>query len=303
MHRNISHTVTKEEEGRTILSLLRGVLGFSSSQVRRMKERGGILLEGTPAYTNQRVRTGQVLSCRMDVDRSSQNILPVPGPLCILYEDNDLLVLDKPSGVPVHPSQGHFTDSLANFLAYEMEKKRGVSFVFRGVNRLDRNTSGLLTVAKHPHAQHLLSQQLHTGEFHREYQALVCGAVRPRSGTVDAPILDVPGVLRRVISPEGARAVTHYETLEEGGPYALLRLWLETGRTHQIRLHMAHIGHPLAGDFLYGTQLPSPCSGHALHSSRIRLRQPITGETIQVESPLPPFFSQLLQRAKENKKG
>lgn len=298
MPRNISHTVTKEEEGRTILSLLRGVLGFSASQVRRMKESGGILLENTSAYTNQRVREGQVLLCRMEEDHSSQNILPVPGPLCIRYEDNDLLVLDKPAGVPVHPSQGHFTDSLANFLAYEMEENRGIPFVFRGINRLDRNTSGLLTVAKHPHAQHLLSRQLHTGEFHREYQALVCGAVRPAEGTVDAPILDIPGVLRRVISPEGAPAVTHYETLEEGGPYALLRLWLETGRTHQIRLHMAHIGHPLAGDFLYGTQLPSPCSSHALHSSCIRLRQPITGETIQVESPLPPFFSQLLQKAK-----
>ena len=117
MHRNISHTVTKEEEGRTILSLLRGVLGFSASQVRRMKESGGILLENTPAYTNQRVREGQVLLCRMEEDHSSQNILPVPGPLCIRYEDNDLLVLDKPAGVPVHPSQGHFTDSLANFLA------------------------------------------------------------------------------------------------------------------------------------------------------------------------------------------
>ena len=120
MPRNISHTVTKEEEGRTILSLLRGVLGFSSSQVRRMKENRGILLDNLPAYTNQRVREGQMLLCRMEEDHSSQNILPVPGPLSIRYEDNDLLVLDKPAGVPVHPSQGHFTDSLANFLAYEM---------------------------------------------------------------------------------------------------------------------------------------------------------------------------------------
>ena len=301
MPRTLSHTVTKEEDGLTILSLLRGTLGFSSSQVRRMKEEGGILLEGRPAYTNQRVAPGQILSCRME-ERSSQKLLPVPGPLCIRYEDSDLLVLDKPSGVPVHPSQGHFTDSLANFLAYEMEHNRGIPFVFRGVNRLDRNTSGLLAVAKHPHAQHLLSQQLHTGEFHREYLALVCGAVRPASGTVDAPILDLPGVLRRVISPEGAPAVTHYETLAEGGPYALLRLWLETGRTHQIRLHMAHIGHPLAGDFLYGTELSPAFPGHALHSSRIRLRQPITGQTIQVESPLPPSLSLLLKTG-QHKKG
>lgn len=294
MERTIRHTVGPQEEGLPLLAILKGPLGFSSAAIRRMKLAGSIRLNGAAAYTTARVHAGDAVCCTLPPEaQSSPHIQPVPGPLCIRYEDQDLLILDKPAGTPVHPSQGHFTDSLANYLAYEMAQ-RGTPFVFRAVNRLDRNTSGLMAVAKNSHAHSRLAQALHTGALHREYRALVCGAIRPACGVIDAPILDVPGRLERLVSPAGSRAVTHYETLEEGGPYALVRLWLETGRTHQIRVHLAHIGHPLAGDFLYGTELPGLLVGHALHSSLLRLEQPVTGRIIQVESPIRPQMARLL---------
>ncbi len=298
MSRELVYQISAQEEGRPILSLLRGPLSFSSAQIRRMKASGVISLDGAPAFTNQKARAGQVLRCRLPEEPPSPHILPVPGPADIRYEDEDLLILEKPAGVPVHPSQGHFTDSLANFLAYEMEQ-RGQSFVFRAANRLDRHTSGLLAVAKSGYVHSLLISQLHSGQFHREYLALACGAPQPACGVIDAPILDVPGQLKRIVSPEGASAQTHYRVLERRGPYSLLRLWLETGRTHQIRVHLAHIGCPLAGDFLYGTELPGLLSGHALHSALIRLRQPITKRLIEIESPMrremAQFFSELPQ--------
>lgn len=294
MGRTISHTVTPQEEGLPLLSILKGTLGFSSGAVRRMKLSGSIRLNGQPAYTTARVCAGDAISCALPAEeQSSPHIKPMPGPLCIRYEDEDLLILDKPAGTPVHPSQGHFVDSLANFLAYEMQQ-RGTPFVFRAVNRLDRNTSGLMAVAKNSHAHSRLGQAMHTGAMHREYRAIACGAIRPAQGVIDAPILDVPGQLTRLVSPEGSRAVTHYETLEEHGPYSFIRLWLETGRTHQIRVHLAHIGHPLAGDFLYGTELPGVLAGHALHSSLLRLRQPVTGQVITVESAIRPEMARLL---------
>lgn len=257
-----------------------------------MKISGGISLDGAPVYVSQRAQAGQVLRCRLPQDQPSPHIQPIPGPLTIRYEDEDLLILEKPAGVPVHPSQGHFTDSLANYLAFEMEK-RGQPFVFRAVNRLDRNTSGLLAVAKSGHIHSLLTGQLHSGDFHREYLALTQGEPPVLQGAIDAPILDIPGQLKRVVSPAGAPARTHYRLLDRRGPYCLLRLWLETGRTHQIRVHLAHIGCPLAGDFLYGTELPGLLSGHALHSALIRLRQPISGRLIQIESPMRPEMARL----------
>ncbi len=293
LERELTYIVPLQEAGLRLQTILRQRLGFSAAQVKRLKQCGGILCNGQPAFATRLAQAGDCICCRLPQEAPSPHIQPVPGPVCIRYEDADLLVLDKAAGVPVHPSQGHFTDSLANHLAYVMEQ-RGTPFVFRAVNRLDRNTSGLLVVAKHAHAHSLLGQMLHSGAFHREYLALVCGAVRPRQGVVDAPILDVPGQLARRVDPGGARAVTHYETLVEGGPYALLRLWLETGRTHQIRVHMASIGHPLAGDFLYGTECRQILQVHALHASRICLRQPITGQAIQVESPLPQPLAALL---------
>ena len=224
----------------------------------------------------------------------SEQIPPVPGPLTIRYEDEDLVVVEKEGGVPVHPSQGHHGDTLANFLLAHY-RDQGLVAAFHPVNRLDRGTSGLMAVAKHAHAHERLQHQLRTGELARTYLAVCQGVPVPRRGCVDQPIGRLPGsVLKRQVCPQGAQARTHYAVERTGAGRSLVALRLETGRTHQIRVHMAFLGCPLAGDFLYGTELEALPQRFALHSASLRLRQPVTGEEIALSSPLPAALSALL---------
>lgn len=287
MRLSFSHRAEQAEEGQRIATVLKHRFGFSTALLRQLKLLpDGILLDGERAFANQPVRAGQRITCLLPPEEASSNILPVEGPLTIVYEDEALLILEKPCGVAVHPSQGHFTDSLANFVAFEMQR-RGEPFVFRAVNRLDRNTSGLMAVAKSGYIQTRLIEQLKTGQLHREYLAICQGRPLPPSGCISKPILDLPKTLKRVVDEHGAPAVTHYETLETRAGFSLLRLWLETGRTHQIRVHMASVGCPVAGDFLYGNELAA-LSGHALHSASLSLLHPLSGETLCFQSAMRP---------------
>lgn len=245
-------------------------------------------------FTNQTGRAGQLLSVAVGDVAGSEQIPPVPGPLTIRYEDEDLVVVEKEGGVPVHPSQGHHGDTLANFLLAHY-RDQGLVAAFHPVNRLDRGTSGLMAVAKHAHAHERLQHQLRTGELARTYLAVCQGVPVPRRGCVDQPISRLPGsVLKRQVCPQGARARTHYAVERTGAGRSLVALRLETGRTHQIRVHMAFLGCPLAGDFLYGTELEALPQRFALHSAALRLRQPVTGEEIALSSPLPAALSALL---------
>lgn len=224
----------------------------------------------------------------------SEQIAPVPGPLTIVYEDQDLVILDKAGGVPVHPSQGHHGDTLANFLLAHY-RDQGLTAAFHPVNRLDRGTSGLMAVAKHAHAHEGLQHQLQEGTLRRAYLAVCEGVPVPRRGCVEAPIARAPGsVLKREVNPQGAPARTHYEVLATGRGRSLVALRLDTGRTHQIRVHLAHLGCPLVGDFLYGEETEELPDRFALHSAAIWLRQPITGEGIVRRSPLPEALAGLL---------
>ena len=218
--RRLTETIAPGQEGAAVQTILRQGLGLSAAGVRRAKSRpDGILLDGVPVFTNQRVRAGQVLSVVVGDQGGSDQIAPVPGPLAIVYEDEDLVIVDKAGGVPVHPSQGHHGDTLANFLlAYYAAQ--GLVAAFHPVNRLDRGTSGLMAVAKHAHAHEKLQEQLQNGQLRRTYLAVCEGVPVPRRGCVDEPIARVPGeVLRRQVCHQGAAARTHYEVLRTGlGP-------------------------------------------------------------------------------------
>lgn len=269
-------------------TLLKKHLGLSGTVVRRIKWLSdGILVDGERVNTRYQPTEGQVLSVRLSDPERRSGIQPAPGPLDIVYEDEDILVLNKAPGIPVHPGPGHFFDTLGNFIL-DYYDKSGVEADFHPVHRLDRGTSGLMVMAKHPHAQEVLKNQLHTADFKRVYLAVCEGELLPSQGTIDAPLGPKPGSLvEQMVRPDGKEARTHYRVLSMQGGRSLVRLELETGRTHQIRVHMAYLGHPLTGDFLYGQEDQDLISRPALHSAQLTIRHPITGRVMDFSAPLP----------------
>ena len=295
MSRRLELAVTEELAGIKVDTLLKKHLGLSGTVVRRVKWlEDGILVDGLRVNTRFCPVAGQVLSVRLSDPQRSSSVVPAPGPLDIVYEDEDVIVLNKAPGVSVHPGPGHFDDTLGNFLVEYYEKTEQEAD-FHPVHRLDRGTSGLIAAAKHPHAQEALKNQLHTERFKRVYLAVCQGVPDPPAGAVDAPLGPKPGsLMEQMVRPDGKRARTHYETLEVRNGRALLRLELDTGRTHQIRVHMAHIGCPLTGDFLYGTEDRALIPRPALHSAELSFRHPLTGKALEFQSPLPEDMARLL---------
>ena len=285
--RYLTLKITPELAGTEVKTLLRRTLGLSGTVLRRVKWlEDGITLDGARVNVRCRVSGGQTLAVRLTGPVPTPGIVPAEGPLDTVYEDGDLIVLNKPPGVPVHPGHGHVHDTLGNYLMWHYQQA-GDGSGFHPVHRLDRGTSGLVVIAKHAHAQEKLKNQLHTGAFRRVYLAVCDGAPPGPSGTVDAPIGPADGSpAARQVRPDGKPARTHYRVLQTFGPRSLLALELDTGRTHQIRVHMAHMGCPLTGDFLYGR--PDPLIARpALHSARLELDHPITGERLAFGLPLP----------------
>ena len=284
-----------ELAGQEVNTLLRRRLGLSGTVLRRVKWlEDGIALDGARVNVRARAQEGQTLSVRLTLPAPTSGVVPAPGPLDIVYEDADLIVLSKAPGVLVHPGHGHFDDTLGNFLMYHY-KKLGEESDFHPIHRLDKGTSGLLAVAKHPHAQEKLKDQLHTRAFRRVYLAVCDGAPPQPSGTVDAPIGPVDGSLAaRRVRPDGKPARTHYRLLRTFALRSLVELELETGRTHQIRVHMAHLGCPLTGDFLYGREDRALIGRPALHSAALELDHPLTGVRLRFAAPLPADMAALI---------
>ncbi len=295
--RYLTVTITPELAGLEVNTLLRRALGLSGTVLRRVKWlEDGITLDGARVNVRVRAREGQTLSVRLTDPAPSSGVVPAAGPLDIVYEDADLVVLNKAPGVLVHPGHGHFDDTLGNFLM-DHYKQAGDESDFHPVHRLDKGTSGLLAVAKHPYAQERLKNQLHTGGFRRVYLAVCDGAPPAPSGAVDAPIGRADGSLSaRTVRPDGQPARTHYRVVRSCGPRTLLELELDTGRTHQIRVHMAHIGCPLTGDFLYGAENRALIGRPALHSAQLELAHPITGERLRFTAPLPADLTALIPK-------
>ncbi len=264
--------------------------------VELKKDPEGITVAGQPVRSIDRLHAGDVVRVQVrETDRS--DIIPQPGlPLDLAYEDEDLFVVRKPAGMAVHPSPQNRENTVANALAARYEQ-RGEPFAFRAIGRLDKNTSGLLVLAKNALSACLLTAAAQQKRMFHEYLA-VCTGELPPEGTIDAPIGRVDGsVIARQVRPDGERAVTHYTRLAYANGYSLARIRLETGRTHQIRVHMQYIGHPLPGDFLYGPDIEAPIDRHALHAALLTLPQPITGERLYFSDPLPEdmrrFFPEL----------
>lgn len=295
--RYLTLSITPELAGLEVNTLLRRTLGLSGTVLRRVKWlEDGITLDGVRVHVRVRVEEGQMLSVRVTDPAPTSGVVPAPGPLDIVYEDPDLIVMDKAAGVLVHPGHGHFDDTLGNFLMYHY-KIAGDESDFHPVHRLDKGTSGLIAVAKHAHAQEKLKNQLHTGDFRRVYLA-VCDGVPPSpAGTVDAPIGPAEGsLMAREVRPDGKPARTRYRVLRTWGLRSLVELELETGRTHQIRVHMAHLGCPLTGDFLYGAENRALIARPALHSARLELTHPITGKRLSFAVPQPADMAALIPK-------
>jgi 23S rRNA pseudouridine1911/1915/1917 synthase len=281
----LTWTVGPADDNKSLQEVLFARLQLSRSLVVKLKQQHKIAVNGIPTYTNYRVRIGNLISVHLDLDEQS-DILPEAAPLQILYEDEDLLVVDKPAGMPVHPSKRRQSGTLANAVVYYWQQS-GRGALFRPINRLDKDTSGLVLIGKNQFAHQAIFRQQKSHIVERRYLALVEGVVIPDQGRIEAPIARMEDRSRkRMVSPSGRAAVTTYQVLERYLAHTLLWLSPETGRTHQIRVHLSFAGHPICGDDLYGR--PSPLiPRQALHACEITFVQPRTLSAITLTAPPP----------------
>lgn len=292
-------TVPPEARPTTVGKYMKGALKLSGTLIKRLKMSGGVILNGEPVWADHPIQPGDELRLVLAV-KEAENVDPEPVPLSIVYEDDDLIVLDKPPGLVVHPTKGCYHGTLANGLAYHY-KQQGETRGIHPVHRIDRHTSGLVVFAKHAMAHQRLDEQLRAHKLERHYVALVWGRVAADRGRVDRPIGLVEGhPVAREVAEGGQPSVTDYEVVQRfDGPApwgcTLLRLTLQTGRTHQIRVHMASEGHPLVGDDLYAKEYPPALGRQALHAATLAFKHPRTGEPCRFESPLPEDFRTFLE--------
>ena len=281
--------------------LARAVEGLTRSSAQKLLEDGCVTRNGKPGKKNDKLNPGDEISLEIP-EAKPVDIAPRDIPLDIVYEDDDLLVLNKPKGLVVHPAAGHQDDTLVNGLLYAMgDSLSGINGELRPgiVHRIDKDTSGLLAVAKNDLAHTVLASQLKDHSMARTYEAIVCGSFREDSGTVDAPIGRHPSDRKKmcVTARNSKNAVTHWEVVARYRGYTHIRCKLETGRTHQIRVHMAHIGHPILGDTVYGHKKPElGQDSQCLHAGALCFTHPRTGLPVMVFAPLPDYFTQVLTK-------
>lgn len=281
--------------------LARSVEGLTRSAAQKLLEQGAVTTpDGKPVKKNDRLEPGDILLINLP-EPEPLDVVPQDIPLDIVYEDEDVVVVNKPVGMVVHPAPGHPDGTLVNALLYHCGSSlSGINGVLRPgiVHRIDRDTSGLLIVAKNDAAHLALSRQLEDHSLSRTYEAIVVGGFSEDTGTVDAPIARHPRERKRMaVVPNGKRAVTHWRVVERFRGHTWVECALETGRTHQIRVHMAHLGRPLLGDTVYGAKKPVPgLAGQCLHAARLRFVHPTTGSEMVLEAPLPDWFATVAAR-------
>lgn len=281
--------------------LARSELGLSRSAAQKLMEEGCVRLNGRPGKKNDRLNPGDQVEVTVPQPREV-DVVPREMPLDIVYEDEDVVVINKPKGLVVHPAAGHQDDTLVNGLLYAMgDTLSGINGELRPgiVHRIDKDTSGLLAVAKNDLAHAVLASQLKDHTMARTYEAIVCGNLKEDSGTVDAPIGRHPTDRKKmcVTQRNSKSAVTHWEVVRRYRGYTHIRCRLETGRTHQIRVHMAYIGHPILGDTVYGHKKAElGQDSQCLHAGALCFRHPRTGRPVMVFAPLPDYFKQVLEK-------
>ena len=284
--------IQEKHDGLSILEVSKEALNLSHRQFKSAKYHGKIELDGMQANSNVIVKKGQLLTIETK-DQETQHYIPYSLQIPIIYEDEHIWVVDKPATLPSVPSPKKDTPTLANALFYTVGMPE--HFIYRAINRLDKGTSGLMIIAKTAHAQQLLQRQLHTTNFKRKYLAITEGRFPHSNGSIYAPIAKVnTASIRREVIHNGKLGITHFKRELICKERTLLSLWLETGRTHQIRVHLSHLGFPLVGDFCYGQECSNLPMRFALHSAEISLLHPITQKPLQINSSLPPELYQLL---------
>lgn len=293
-------TATTEHAGLRLDAFLSADGGLTRSQAARLIEEGRVCVNGRAAAKSARLAGGETVTVDIPEVRDTA-LVPQDIPLDVVYEDEDVIVVNKPKGLVVHPAPGHPDGTLVNALLYHCgdslsgiggEKRPGI------VHRIDRDTSGLIIAAKNDAAHLALSAQLKDHSLSRTYECLVTGSMKQNSGTVDAPIDRAPGDRKKMaVVSAGRRAVTHWEVIARYSGVTHLRCRLETGRTHQIRVHMAYIGHPILGDTVYGAKKPVPgLTGQCLHATGLRFVHPRTGQVVELHCPLPEEFTRMLEK-------
>ena len=277
---------------------------LTRSAAQKLIEEGCVRRNGLPGKKNDKLRCGDVVEYSVP-EPKAVDIAPTEMKLDVAYEDEDVIVINKPKGLVVHPAAGHQDDTLVNGLLYALgDDLSGINGELRPgiVHRIDKDTSGLLAVAKNDFAHTFLASQLKDHSMYRVYEAIVCGTFREDSGTVDAPIGRHPSDRKKmcVIARNSKNAITHWEVVERFRGYTYVRCKLETGRTHQIRVHMAHIGHPLLGDTVYGHKKPElGQESQCLHAGTLCFAHPRDGHPVMVHAPLPDYFQQVLEKLRK----
>ncbi len=296
--------VTGQDCSKTVKQLLKSKLHLSERLIKKLKYSGGILLDSVPVHVNAKPSEGDILEVLIESDEQNEDVIPEKMGLDIIYEDDCLIAVNKPPDMVVHPTFRHFTGTAANGLMYYFQE-RGIRTLIRPVSRLDRDTSGVIVFAMNSYIQDSLIRQMRSKAYIKEYIGIVHGNLPVPKGSVDLPIKRLPGsIMLRHVSADGAPSVTHYEVLEQFDNASYLKFRLETGRTHQIRVHCQAIGHPLLGDTLYHLSgfeenHKGLISRQALHSIRTVLNHPLSGEKIVLEASIPKDISDVLEIMKK----
>lgn len=289
----LKHEITANDSEKTVKSIIDSVFNLSSRMLSRLKKSGGIRLDGVTVTVRHVVHEGNVLTLEI-FDRVSDNIVPCDIPVDVLYEDEYIIAVNKPSGMPTHPSLNHRTDTLANAIMYRYKDN---PFSFHPITRLDCDTTGVVLIAKDSLSCQRLSEAMKNGYINKEYLAVCCGVPEIKEGTIDAKIARLQGsVIKRQISDDGKEALTVYNVQEisHSRKFSLIHLIPKTGRTHQLRLHLSHIGFPIYADFLYGKEVIGQRT--CLHCSSLSFPHPITNQNINISAPLPSDMKAIMEQ-------